>query len=507
MSFLSNNAAAIAVGAVLSAVAWMFGGLRSDLLLPVVPWLFFILIEMLVCFPQRHAGESTYEARNRVWHSIRKDPMTWMVVGFLALLAVPFINNGLCADCDAAQIAQGVDPEPVMSFLPFCVNRLDHLNVFLWFLTALPAMLVVRHSLTPGGKRLVLEIVVWNGAVLAALGFVQHALGAPGPLWSEASGIFKKDGSQATVDVFFSTFGYTNIAGCYFMMLFCVAVALWRRTCDWLRAERAAKDISHTAARRPHAFWERHYFLIPSVLLFYAALNTLSRAAIILVTTCATIFILHAFASFLARLKHRVQRVRATAIGLFGLVVLGIIVSLLTPDGVQQEVGTLGTFEMLDRVTGRGQYHSRVATEIWKEHKLFGCGGWGYAHFSLGKLQPGEALQTVGGINVHNDCLQFLAEHGLVGFGTLVAIVVMLVWPIGRTWYRLAREARFIKPKDPLAKPVQIFVLPAGAFCLLLAAIAAIVHSFCDCPLRSPAVLALFFVMLAALPGFMSNEE
>ena len=113
----------------------------------------------------------------------------------------------------------------------------------------------------------------------------------------------------------------------------------------------------------------------------------------------------------------------------------------------------------------------------------------------------------IGGMNVHNDCLQFLAEHGLVGFGTLVAIVVMLVWPIGRTWRRLAREARFIKPKDPLAKPVQIFVLPAGAFCLLIAAIAARVHSFCDCPLRSPAVLALFFVMLAALPGFMPNEE
>lgn len=506
MSFLSNNAAAIAVGAVLSALAWMFGGLRGDLLTPVVPWLFAILIEMLVCFPQRHSGESTYEARERVWHSLRKDPLTWVVVGFLALLAVPFVNNGLCVDCDAARIAQGVNPAPLMPFLPFCVNRLDHLNVFFWFLTALPAMLVVRHSLTSGGKRLVLEIVVWNGAVLAALGFVQHALSAPGPLWSENSGLLKGAGLQDGVNVFFSTFGYANIAGCYFTMLFCISVALWRRTCDWLRAERAAKDISHAAARRPHAFWEKHYFLIPSVLLFYAALNTLSRAAIVLVTTCATIVVLHAFASFLARLKHRVQRVRAMAIGLFGLVALGLLVSLLTPDGVHKEVGTLGTFEMLDRVTGRGQYHSRVATEIWKDHKLFGCGGWGYAHFSRGKLRPGEQLQIIGGINVHNDCLQFLAEHGLVGFGTLLAIVIILVWPIGRTWRRLAREARFTKPKDPLAKPVQIFVLPAGAFCLLLAALATVVHSFCDCPLRSPAVLSLFFVILAALPGFMPNE-
>ena len=41
---------------------------------------------------------------------------------------------------------------------------------------------------------------------------------------------------------------------------------------------------------------------------------------------------------------------------------------------------------------------------------------------------------------------------------------------------------------------------------LLLAALATVVHSFCDCPLRSPAVLSLFFVILAALPGFMPNE-
>ena len=204
MSFLSSNAAAIAVGAVLSTLAWMFGGLRGDLLVPVVPWLFVILVEMLVCFPQRHSWESTYEARERVWHAIRKDPLTWVVVGFLAMLAIPFVNNGLCADCDAAQIAQGVNPAPIMPFLPFCVDRLDHLNVFLWFLTALPAMLVVRHSLTSSGKRLVLEIVVWNGSVLAALGFVQHALSSPGPRWSEASGLFKGAGLQDGVTVFFS---------------------------------------------------------------------------------------------------------------------------------------------------------------------------------------------------------------------------------------------------------------------------------------------------------------
>ena len=47
MSFLVNNAAAIAVGAVISVMGWMFGGTRGGLLIPVVPWLFVLMIDNL----------------------------------------------------------------------------------------------------------------------------------------------------------------------------------------------------------------------------------------------------------------------------------------------------------------------------------------------------------------------------------------------------------------------------------------------------------------------------
>ena len=95
MSFLVNNAAAIAVGAVIAVLGWMFGGTRGSLLTPVVPWLFVFMSEVLVCFPQRRRYETTYDARARVWRELKKDPVTWLVVGFLALLAIPFANNGL----------------------------------------------------------------------------------------------------------------------------------------------------------------------------------------------------------------------------------------------------------------------------------------------------------------------------------------------------------------------------------------------------------------------------
>ena len=502
MSFLLDNFAAFAVAAVSSVVVWMFGGTRGGLLIPVLPWLFALLLEVLFCFPQRRPGETSAGARDRVWRALKRDPVAWIAVGLFVLLLVPFVNNGLCPICDAKAIAEGISADPPVPIVPFCADRIDHLNVVLWFALALPSLLVVRHALTRHGKRLVLKLLVWNGTALAALGFLQNALGAPGPFWAT------DDGMLYGPSDFFSTFGYPNMGGDYFTTLFGLSLALWRQNLEDLREARQAKDISKAAAPRPRMFWKKHYFLIPAVVFFYAALNTLSRAAIILVTLSAAVFFLHSFVSFVSR-KQKAERVRAGAWTALGLGIVVFFACLFAPKGLQKEVDTLGTTVVLDRVTGRGQYHVRVATEIWKDHVLFGCGGWGYIHFCIPKMTPEELkqIQVVGGINVHNDYLQFLAEHGLVGFGALVAIVVGLLWPVCRAWRALAHDARFKTGRAAPPRPVQIFALPAPAFFVLVTALCTLIHAFGDCPLRSPAVLTLFFVSLAAIPGFLPHEN
>ena len=136
MSFLYNNIAVLTVVAVASAMGWLFGGARGDLLAHVAPWLFVLLVEVIICYPQRHRGETTYEARARVWRALLRSPFVWLSCGLLLLLAIPFVNSGLCTGCDAALIAQGYDSAPPIPLLPFCVNRLDHLNVVQWFMIA-----------------------------------------------------------------------------------------------------------------------------------------------------------------------------------------------------------------------------------------------------------------------------------------------------------------------------------------------------------------------------------
>lgn len=506
MSFLYNNVAAIVVAAVASVVAWLFGGARGDLLLPVVPWLFALMVEVILCYPQRHHGETTYEARSRVWYELKRSKLVWVSFGLLVLLLIPFVNNGLCTGCDAALIAQGHSPKPPFSFLPFCVNRLDHLNIFLWFMIVLPSVIAVHHCLTRRGKRLVIELIVWNGAALAVLGFVQAAMGAPGPFWQTLG-----DGQRS--GDFFSSFGYPNMAGDYFVTLFGLAVALWRDRCEQLRREDAGKDpseLSGSDARKYGRFWRRHYFLMPAAVFFFAALNTLSRAAIILVAVSALVYFAHTLVIILSRMR----RSRRVFVGVWSLVVFGLAVFFATismPNKMRKELDTLDTLGTLDRVTSRAQYHGTVAPAIWKDHPLFGVGGWGYAHFCVDKMKklniPLKELQRVGGANVHNDHMQFLVEHGIVGFGAMVTIVILLLWPVIRQWRAMARDMRFKKSKDLPPKPVSLFVLPAPVLFILLTAVCTVIHAFGDCPLRSCAVLDLFYISLAALPGFMPKKE
>ncbi len=496
MFFLYDHVVTIAVSVVACAFAWLYGGIVADALVPVMPWLFAILFEVMLCFPQRHSNETTYEARERVWYRMKKDPVTWISVGFLALLMIPFVNTGLCPICDYPAIQyEGAKAEPLIPFIPFCVNRIQHLNVVLWFVPTLTAMLAVRHSLLKRGKRMVLEIIVWNGLGLSLIGAIQQISGASGPLWRDFGG---------HTAYFFSTFGYPNMGGDYFTTLFGISVGLWR----WkLEVERnAIKTSGHHVAEHIGAksFWHRHWLLIPAVIFFFSALKTLSRASIILVSMLAIVFFLHTFVSFFARMP-KVKRVKAVAFSIFGLIAIALCMIAFMPSDLQKEVETLNTHVVLDRVTGKGQYHVRVATEIWKDNFLFGCGGWGYKHFCIPKMTEEELrqIQSVGGINVHNDYLQLLAEHGLVGFGCLVAIVVLLLWPLGAVWRALMSSVRFTPPKEQPAKPHAIFVLPAPVFCILMTSLATLIHGFGDCPFRSPAVLSLFFISLASIDGFL----
>lgn len=481
--------------------SWIYGGASAPHLTSVIPWLWAFALETLLFIPQRRRGESMSEARLRVWKALARDPLTYVALSFMLILVMPMFNRGLCAVCDYPAILAGADPAPPIPYAPFCVNTAEHFGVVIWFVPALTAMLAVKHALSRSGKKRLVETLVWNGAVLAAFGFVHQATGAVSPYW----------GADENPVHFFSTFWYPNMAGAFFTALFAVSAGLWQ---DRVRADlndrklpEQDRETDPKAKYRPR-WLGVHYMLVPTAFNFFAALATLSRAAIMLSFAIMVFWFVYLALALFTGKRKSVGRVKPYFGMLAGILLTAVAVFIFAPQEFSKEITTLSPEAVADRMTGKAQYHTRVATDIFKDYPLFGTGGWGYKHFCLNYMTDADRrqIQKIGGVNVHNDYLQFLCEHGVVGGALLAAVLLMLALPAFRSWGYEIKVANFTK-HAALPRPAALFCIPASALGVLIAAAANLVHAFGDCVFRSPAVLSQFLLMLAAVEGLFYKDD
>ena len=497
MNKILNNLAVVLVFLTLAAFSWLYGGSRAEKLMPLIPWLWVFLFEALLFFPQRREYETTADARSRVTKGLKRDPVLYLALLFLVILIIPFFNQGLCQVCDYPKIIAGESAEPPMPYLPFCIDAEEHFGVFLWFFPMFTALLAARHALVQSGKRLLLEFMVWNAAALALLGFCQASTGAEFPFW-------EKDVDPV---YFFSTFGYPNMGGSFFLMMFAFSVGLWQQKMIEIE-DSPMLDVQKSKSEK---FMVRmvcsHYLLVAVIFNFFATLFTLCRAAIMMLGVVSVLAVAYCLLRLVFAPHQRAKKIKKAAFLLGWIVVFAIGVAIFAPEEVTNELNTVNTVEALDRISGKGQYHARVAGEIFKDYPVFGVGGWGYRHFCMQYMSDEDLknIQVVGGINVHNDSLQFLCEHGAVGFLSLFSILVILLVPVFKAWYALYRAARFTKKGNAPPKPLFLYSLPSGTFWVLVGNACVIVHTFADCPLRSAAVLSAFFVSLACAPGFLQG--
>lgn len=480
------------------AFSWIFGGAQAAPLKPVVPWLLAFLFEVMLFFPQRRPYEDSVSARRRVWWRLGHDPLLYVSLVFLFVLLAPFLNVGLCPVCDRAAIAAGADPNGQIPFLPFCVDVAEHYGVVQWFVPVFAATLAARNALSRQGRRMLLEMMVWNSALLAVLGFVQQATGATSPYWGEED-----------MKGFFSVFGYPNMGGSFFTMAFAFSVGIWQTRVREMSEAPAVVETAGGKREQGLVRWiKAHYALAAAALNFFAAMATLSRAAVSLVSILALVaFAYHEVWLLLSR-HDRVRRVKRAAFAAGGGLLFLLLVFVFAPADMSREMDTMSSRGVLDRVSGKCQYHTRVATEIFKANPVFGVGGWGYRHLCGSYMTKEEFRhgQTEGGANVHNDYMQFLCEHGAVGALCLLLAVLALVYPLAGAWCRLYRTARFMKPENAPPAPRALYCVPPAVVWTVLGNVAVLVHAFGDCPLRSAAVLSSLFVSLACAEGFLPRE-
>jgi hypothetical protein len=489
MNWFARNVLLAHLVAFVVVLGWVHGGTRSDLLAPVIPWMTLMMIEWLLVFPQAKSTETLAESRRRVWRALGRDPLLYAALALTALLIIPLFNVAYPPSFDTAT-QQWLFPKPPVTWLPYSVNPDHHAVLLLWFPPALTAALAVKHGLLKKGKRLLLEAVCWNGAALAVLGFVQLATGTQSLLWLTPMGSY-----------FFSSFGYPNFAGAFFTLHAALAFGLWFQHAT----EEAGLSPYKEAAEDERSVFVLHRLLVPGVLCFLGAIASLSRAAILLSVLVLLLLILYMLVFVWGRVS---AGTRVTLVSIVGAVVLSAVVVLLVfkLDRLMTEVRQITPTAVWERVTGSGYYHARIAKAIFRDHPVFGVGGWGYPRYLHAYLTPEDEkrLQIEGGANVHNDSLQFLAEQGVVGYGLMMACVLFLTVPLCWQAWRLCRlKMPAGGPGESGAAKGWLSRVPPPLVAVWIGTGATVCHSLGDLPFRAPSVLAVWVLALACVPGWL----
>ncbi len=454
--------------------AWARGG-SSPAYMWALPWLCLGLLEIMLLLPPAHRGETPQGAVKRMLGGIFLDPITYIGIALVGFLLIQWLN-GPCELVENAEAFSGWDYEPPpWKTMPFCVVREEALQVLIWFLAVVSAVIAVRHAMRPSARYFILKLFVANGALLSILGFVQ-LLKSPGKLfWYRPIPVY-----------FFATFGYPNHAGTFFTMMTALTMGLILRAIG-------------NKGRRAEVTWLAIAFCLNAAGIY----GSLCRAAIVM----GSLIIAAGLVYGLIYLWNRISRVKvlATAVIVAAVAVCACVLALVPGSPLKKEIDTIDFSHLASVYEGDREELGQAALEIWKDHSWTGVGGWGFRRY-VALYMPEDRwhyLQTSGRANVHNDALQFLCEHGVIGFGLMVALALAL---LGHALVRLPLIRR--ETNSTTGQPRSWFesVSPCvwGAF----AAIAAMaVHSTIDLPFRSIANTLVWFVLLACLPGFMPSKE
>ena len=479
MKFLNRNLIVLHVAALFAYLAWVHAGTRVEHLAGV-PWLTLALAELFLLLPQPRKAESLADAQRRVLHDLVRDPLFYVGLALCALLTIQWINGGggVTRDPTGKFWVYGV---PRFSWAPSSVASAESLQQLYWFPPVWVALLAVRHGMLRGGQRRRLQIVVWNGALLSAFGFIQNLSGTRALYWS-----------TPLPGYFFSTFGYTNVAGAFFTLLFALSVGLWFQN---------VMDPD----KRPGSGW----LLIPVALNFAGAMGSLSRAAMLLSLILLVLGCGYCLWAAWQRLG-LAGRIRVWIFGAFAVLVILALYMAFPSSNLRKELADIKPSTFYDETIGVRHFQYRSAWDMFKDRPFFGVGGWGYRHFARLYVTPEEYVAMVKGkgmANVHNDTLQFLAEHGAVGFGLMLAAVGILWIPIWRGARRGAQSQVQTAWGVRARKTPLLLRIPTMAWFVFAGTTATVVHSLIDLPFRSPPFLMAWTLALACAPAFLPRSQ
>jgi O-antigen ligase len=333
------------------------------------------------------------------------------------------------------------------------------------------------------------EAICWIGVSLSLLGFVQLASGTKALLWLKPLNTY-----------FFSTFGYTNLAGAYFTMMAALSFGLWMQHLGEKKQMILFPTIEHAEEM---SVLSANRMLLAFIVNVAGAVASVSRAAILFCSALMMVLVLYGFCFVWRRVTKPMKWLfSASVLGVF-VTAIALIISFPVKN-IQHEAEGISTSAVLERVTGVGGQNSRVAMEILVKYPIFGVGGRHYALYRP-LFWKGDYAKTLDCpcANAHNDIYQFMAEYGIVGFGLMVALLAVLVGSIIYAVLRMMfaqRLAISMAIRDKGSAP--FYRIPPPAMVVLVATVILIAHAYGDVVMRTPAILLIWLLALTSVSGW-----
>jgi len=454
-------------------LSWVYGGTRVEFL-TAVPWLTLAVLEMTLLLPAPRKHETLDTARLRVWRRITRDPLLYIGTVLFLYLLVQCWNGGRKLAYNGTSGTWYYAPAP-FGWGPFCLVPAEACQVLYWFPMAFAVVLGIRHGITRRGKLVLLRALSVNGALLSIFGMIQYGSGTMKMFWT-----------RPMSEKFFASFGY-NHAGAYFTLLFAISMGLFVHAL-------LADD------ERKHAIWLGAVMALNLV----GALLSCSRTAIVF-----SLVLLVAGGIYTVRHSRRLVDAgwRLKAAGVFFVVLLfgGLFLFYVEPQNqILREIRTVSWEHLGEGTFGSRWQQTTSAWYIWQEHPWFGVGSGGFHHYiSLELDSSARARLHGGGLDVDNDALQFLVEHGVIGFGLMLGGVVVLLVPI----VRRLRVAHLTNVEGWSGEPVLLYRISPIVVLLLTGTTLTFLQSLIDLPFRSPAILLVWSIALASTPAFLPSGK
>jgi len=395
------------VTAILIWSAWAFGGLVTNWLLPAVLLAAVLLIFAVTSLPG-----------NR--RAVCRDPLFWAGLFFLLYISVQWWNAGRIAYFDVGLKKWTFTPPPHPGW-PWAFGRPAALQMQMWFFPAWVLAVVLRlMQVTAREAGRLLRMLVYNAGLLALVGVVQFAAGA-----ARMYGLAPMNTS------FFASFGYTNHAAAYFVLMAAVAAGLLFHEMFKPAADQQRARISMLAAS--------------AVLCLAGANFSLSRAGIILSWALVVFAAGYGMLGGWSRLRP-VARLKLAVLSVATVVVLYWAVAGFGAKAICHEFkiwnpvafNAIPGLEYVNLNMDDRWDLDVAAWQIWRDHPWYGVGGWGFRHLVAYYVPVSQwrNLEKPGKANVHCDPLQFLAEFGVIGCLAGMVVLGVLFRPLAqaRVW-------------------------------------------------------------------------